>query len=251
MALVLVIDDDPAMHALVPAMLRPPVYSVVMARTALHGLELARSGNPDVILLDLNMPEMNGFTALQKLHLDEKTADIPVLVMTAVREKEAIVRAMRLGARAYIAKPFTMDTLVQKVAEAAKFRATAPGSRSSSELQRSYDQTTIILRNSLRAAIAEVIPVISDGFLQRIRNDAVILDVSRLPRLDAQETPLLDGLLDRLGAERCVLLSGRHTGVFLAASKHADVTPCFITHSDLDEFLQAKEKGGPTQGPAL
>ncbi len=244
MALVLVIDDDPAMHSLVPAILRPPTYSIVAARTALHGLELAQSGNPDVILLDLNMPEMNGFTALHKLHADERTADIPVLVMTAVREKEAIVRAMRLGARGYIAKPFTKDTLLQKVAEAAKFRATMSGSRSASELQRSFDQTTIILRNSPGAAIAETIPVITDGFLQRIRNDSVILDLSRLSRLDAQETPLLDGLLDRLGAERCVVLSGRHTGVFLAASKHADSTPCFITHADLDEFLQAKEKGG-------
>ena len=242
MPLILLIDDDADMHTLVEAMLKPAGHNVVGARTALRGLELALSGNPDVILLDLNMPEMNGFTALHRLKGDEKTAETPVLVLTAVREKEAIVRAMRLGASGYIAKPVDQATMIQKVTEAAKAGARDKTYRHSVEMNRTFNQTTISLRNALGRAVAETIPMITDGFLQRTRFDTVVLDVTRLPGVQAPEMPLLDGLIDRLGVERCVILSGRHTGSVMEGSQHAGDVPCFITHGDLEEFLREKDK---------
>ena len=242
MALILVIDDDADMHLLVERILSAAGHNVVTARTALRGLDLALSGNPDVILLDLNMPEMNGFTALHRLKGDEKTAETPVLVMTAIREKEAIVRAMRLGAAGYIAKPFEPATMLQKVTEGIQLGARDKVYRHAVEINRTFNQTNIMLRNGLGRAVAEAIPMISDSFLQRTRLDTVVLDVTRLPALQSSEVPLLDGLIDRLGVERCVILSGRHTGSVMAESRHAGESPCFITHGDLEEFLREKDK---------
>lgn len=241
MSLILVIDDDADMHALVESALRPAGHNVVGARTALRGLELAVSGNPDVILLDLNMPEMNGFTALHRLKQDEKTAPTPVLVMTAVREREAILRAMKLGAADYIAKPFHSETLAQKVADAVHVSENKTY-RHSVEVNRSFNQTTVALRNALGRAVAEFAPMLTEGFLQRIKFDVIALDLTQLPTLQATEVPLLDGLIERMGPDRCLVLSGRHTGAFMNGSRYMDSVHCFITQADMAEYIREHEK---------
>ncbi len=80
---VLAVDDDPELVPLLQEMLPPAVYTLLAAFDGEEGLALARSENPDVILLDLMMPGMSGFEALESLRADEKTTDIPVIILTS------------------------------------------------------------------------------------------------------------------------------------------------------------------------
>jgi len=79
---VLVIDDDPLILELMEAVLRPEGFEVLKARDGRHGLQIARERNPDLVVLDLLMPEMNGFEVVDEMHGCPETAAIPIVVLT-------------------------------------------------------------------------------------------------------------------------------------------------------------------------
>ena len=80
----LVVDDDPDLVPLLQAMLSAENYTLLAAYNGKQGLALASSDHPDVILLDLLMPGMSGFEVLEELRADAETADVPVIVLTAI-----------------------------------------------------------------------------------------------------------------------------------------------------------------------
>ena len=112
---VLVIDDDPNLRMLVNSALRPDGYEVIEAEDGVQGLHSARMHPPDLILLDVNLPEMDGFAVLEKLRASSETREIPVLMLT-VRADAASTRAgFDSGATDYLAKPFSIPQLTARV----------------------------------------------------------------------------------------------------------------------------------------
>ena len=79
---VLVIDDDPVILELMEAVLRPEGFEVLKAKDGRHGLQIARERNPDLVVLDLLMPEMNGFEVVDEMHGCSETASIPIVILT-------------------------------------------------------------------------------------------------------------------------------------------------------------------------
>jgi PAS domain S-box-containing protein len=79
---VLVIDDDPVILELMEVVLRPEGFEVLKAKDGRHGLQIARERNPDLVVLDLLMPEMNGFEVVDEMHGSPETASIPIVVLT-------------------------------------------------------------------------------------------------------------------------------------------------------------------------
>ncbi|MBP8097792.1 MAG: hybrid sensor histidine kinase/response regulator [Arenimonas sp.] len=113
---VLVVDDQQANVRMVSALLSHSGYRVLSALSGNDGLELARSGNPDLVLLDMKMPGMDGFEVLRQLREDAASKDLPVIFLTADNERENLVRAFAAGASDYIAKPFVGKELLARVA---------------------------------------------------------------------------------------------------------------------------------------
>lgn len=113
---ILIVDDVPRNIAVLGTMLREAGYALFVGRNGLECLEVARRVAPDLILLDVMMPEMDGFTAAEKLAADPATADIPVLFLTARTEPADIVRGFELGGVDYITKPFHQQELLVRVA---------------------------------------------------------------------------------------------------------------------------------------
>ncbi|HSL77236.1 MAG TPA: response regulator [Candidatus Limnocylindrales bacterium] len=103
---VLVIDDDPDIGRLIRTILELEGYEVVLSDDGSRGLAIAQRQRPDVIVLDLMMPVMDGFEALTHLRKDARTNDIPVLVLTAVALQDSRRRALEAGATMYLTKPF-------------------------------------------------------------------------------------------------------------------------------------------------
>ena len=118
---VLVIDDDPDACALVSAMLEPPNYEVSGAGGGEHGVVQANAELPDIILLDLQMPGMDGYQVCRLLRQGDQTRRIPIIMLTASDDPALNRNAYAAGAHACILKPFRREALIA-VIEAALSR---------------------------------------------------------------------------------------------------------------------------------
>ena len=111
MAQILVIDDEPDVLLLCRVNLQHAGHNVLEASDGERGLALAMAEAPDAIVLDLMLPLMDGYGVLSHLLADERTRDIPVLVLTAKAQREDRVRCWEQGASEYMTKPFSPAAL--------------------------------------------------------------------------------------------------------------------------------------------
>ncbi len=115
MALILYIDDDFSNRLLVKRVLMADGYEVNEADNAADGIELASQQPPDLILMDISMPDMDGLTATNRIRTIAHIADVPVVALTANAmqgDREMILEA---GCDGYISKPIDVDTFVEEV----------------------------------------------------------------------------------------------------------------------------------------
>ena len=113
---VLIVDDDEFLLEMYALKFKEEGFLVEIAETGRIALEKVQSVKPDVVLLDVVLPEMDGFSVLQKIH-DEKKTDLPLIIMlTNLSQKDDTERGMRLGADDYVVKAhFTPSEVVEKV----------------------------------------------------------------------------------------------------------------------------------------
>ena len=115
MATILVVDDQEDILQTTALVLTKGGYEVLTASNGLEALEMARSHRPDLILLDIEMPRMDGWETLRLLRLDESTQEMPVAMFTILFDMREKVRALKYGAQDYITKPFSVDDLLDRV----------------------------------------------------------------------------------------------------------------------------------------
>lgn len=112
---VLVVEDEQDVQDLLRYNLNRAGYDVSIADNGLSGLELARSERPDVIILDLMLPEMPGEKVCRSLKDDHSTAQIPVIMLTAKMQTEDRINGFELGADDYVTKPFSPKELILRI----------------------------------------------------------------------------------------------------------------------------------------
>ncbi|MCB9420260.1 MAG: response regulator transcription factor [Ardenticatenaceae bacterium] len=108
----LVVDDDRVLADLIAFTLRREGFNVSLAYNGESALQLWRDTQPDIIVLDLNLPQVDGFTVCRQIRAEEET---PIIMLTVRSEEDDIVRGLELGADDYIAKPFSPRQLVARV----------------------------------------------------------------------------------------------------------------------------------------
>ncbi len=111
----LVVDDDPKIHPLIEFHLDGVVERILHAESPVAGLQIARHTKPDVVLLDIDMPRMDGFELCRELKADEDTRDSQVLFLTGESQEHQIARALDSGAADYVTKPFNVVVLQARV----------------------------------------------------------------------------------------------------------------------------------------
>ncbi|MDA1257573.1 MAG: response regulator [Chloroflexi bacterium] len=114
---ILVIDDEPDLRLALSITFEDYGYDAIEGVDGTEVLDLAVTHSPDLIILDLNMPIIDGLTALQILKNDERTFSIPVCILTAVKDPEREQRARSLGAEEFFSKPWSEEHLVRRVGE--------------------------------------------------------------------------------------------------------------------------------------
>lgn len=112
---ILSVDDSKMIHTVIAKALKPFNAELFFASNGVEGLAIATREKPNLIILDVTMPVMDGVEALTKLKADPFLKDIPVIMLTAEAGKENVVKIARLGIRDYIIKPFTEQVVVQRI----------------------------------------------------------------------------------------------------------------------------------------
>lgn len=112
---VLFIDDDPLVGKLVRDLLEQEGYRVAVATSGKEGLNVARTHPPDVFLLDIMMPGMDGFQVCEAIRRDDALRSIPVVMLTAMESQKLNERAFAVGAEACMTKPFSPERLLNAV----------------------------------------------------------------------------------------------------------------------------------------
>src|SRR5690349_22862911 len=114
-ARILIVDDMPANTRLLEAKLAAEYYQVATAQDGFEGLRLAHSWQPDLVLLDVMMPGMDGYETCRQLKDDPVTLHIPVVMVTTLGERSDRVRGLEAGADDFLTKPVELDTLLARV----------------------------------------------------------------------------------------------------------------------------------------
>lgn len=115
---IMIVEDDKFFRDLVSQKIKQDGFNVIEAQDARKGLEMLPVEMPSLILLDLILPGMDGFEFLEKIKADEKTKNIPVIILSNLGQKEEIERGIRLGAEDFLVKVnFTPDEVAEKIRE--------------------------------------------------------------------------------------------------------------------------------------
>ena len=112
---ILIVDDTPQNIQVLGTILRQEGYRINVAQNGKKAIETAHKVHPDLILLDVMMPEMDGFEACLKLRQSEETKDIPIIFLTAKKELDDVVKGFEVGGVDYVSKPFNSIELLARI----------------------------------------------------------------------------------------------------------------------------------------
>ena len=112
---ILIVEDDPKSLTLTKDLLKISGYDTIQATDGQQGVEVAKAKRPDLILMDIMMPKMDGYTATNILKKDEVTKKIPIVMLTAVGYELNKQLADKVGSNGYITKPFSRQQLIDAI----------------------------------------------------------------------------------------------------------------------------------------
>ena len=131
---VLVVEDEPLISEMIAKSLRLEGYLVESARTGEEGLQKVREVSPDLVLLDVLLPKIDGWEVLTRMRDDSRTKGIPIIMLTALSDEKSKVQGLRGGADDYVTKPFSALELMARV-EAVLKRSDRTGPRETARSQ--------------------------------------------------------------------------------------------------------------------
>jgi DNA-binding response OmpR family regulator len=166
---ILIIDDESINIDILINMLSN-YYDVLVALDGQSGIDIAKNERPDLILLDVMMPNIDGFEVCTQLIASEDTKDIPIIFSTARTDEDSIERAYSVGARDYITKPFKTKEVIARIKTHIELNKKKKilKQQIKEEVQKNIEQQKIILQKSKLAAMGEMIDAIAHQWKQPI-----------------------------------------------------------------------------------
>lgn len=168
---IIIVDDDETMNELVRVNLQPRGYDMVAAKNGRIGVELARELNPDLIILDIMMPEMDGYEVCRQMR---QFTDAPILFLTAKGREQDLVKGFEVGGDDYVRKPFSVRELEARI--------------------------QALLKRSVRSDRDKTINKFNDGYLRIDLISGHVYRAGKMVHLTPTEYRLLTCLLHNTGA---------------------------------------------------
>ena len=182
MAKILVIDDDLAINELIKVNLELHGYEVIQAYNGVEGFAKAKQEIPALIILDVMMPEVDGFTVAQRVRQNPETAEIPILMLTALSELNDKVNGFNIGVDDYLTKPFEIEELLVRVRALLKRTHQIPESSATRELL-TYKEITLLPETysvQINDKIQKLTPIEFDIFNLLFQNHGNMVSGARL-----------------------------------------------------------------------
>ena len=179
---ILVIDDDAAINELIKINLQLFGYDVITAPDGIKGFALVKQEKPDLVILDVMMPEVDGFTVAQRIRKNEETKNIPILMLTALSELNDKVKGFDIGVDDYLVKPFEMEELQVRVRALLKRSNQIPESIATRELLTLGEITLLPETYSVKIneKIAKLTPIEFDIFNLLFQNHGNMVSSQKL-----------------------------------------------------------------------
>lgn len=182
MAKILVVDDDKAINELIKVNLELQGYEVIQAYDGTEGFALAKQEEPSLIVLDVMMPEVDGFTVAQRIRQCPEIADTPIIMLTALSELNDKVNGFNLGVDDYLTKPFEPDELVVRVRALLKRTNQIPKTSAVRDLL-TYKEITLIPESysvQINDKVQKLTPIEYDIFNLLFQNHGNMVSAKRL-----------------------------------------------------------------------
>lgn len=182
MSKILVIDDDTAINELIKVNLELAGHEVMQAYDGTTGFALCKQEMPALVVLDVMMPEVDGFTVAQRIRKNENTKEIPILMLTALSQINDKVKGFNIGVDDYLVKPFEMEELQVRVRALLKRTRQIPESASVRELQTIGEVTLLpeVYSVKIGEKVAKLTPIEFDIFNLLFQNHGTMISSARL-----------------------------------------------------------------------
>lgn len=179
---ILVIDDDLAINELIKVNLELAGYKVVQAFDGVKGFALAKQELPSLVVLDVMMPEVDGFTVAQRIRKNAQTAEVPILMLTALSQINDKVKGFDIGVDDYLVKPFEMDELLVRVRALLKRTAQIPKTAAVRELLAVGEITLLpeIYSVEINGKTAKLTPIEFEIFNLLLQNHGTMVSSAQL-----------------------------------------------------------------------
>lgn len=197
MAKILVIDDDLAINELIRVNLELAYYTVISAFDGNKGYALAKQEEPDLIVLDVMMPEVDGYTVAKRIRENPSTKDIPIIMLTALNMLQNKAQGFNIGVDDYLCKPFEMEELLMRVKALLKRSNNIPKSVAVKEVLTQGDITLIpetysIEINGKQAKVTpiefDIVNLLMQNYGNMVSSSKILNDVWGYSADDAVET---------------------------------------------------------------
>lgn len=182
MTKILVIDDDFAINELIKINLELQGYQIVQAYNGTEGYALAKQETPSLIILDVMMPEVDGFTVAQRIRQCEEISETPIIMLTALSELNNKVNGFNLGVDDYLTKPFEIEELIVRVRALLKRTRQIPKTSAIRDLL-TYNEITLLPETysvQINDKIQKLTPIEFDIFNLLFQNHGNMVSATKL-----------------------------------------------------------------------
>lgn len=247
--LILIIDDSKMILRITSDILKKDGHNIITARNGKDGIELACTGTPDLIILDIEMPDMDGYDVLKELKKNEITKNIPVIMHSSRTKKEDIILAMKLGVIDYIAKNCSEILIRGKIKSSliqARMRRELLEQNSTANIiiDRKGFTTYMTFRFTLKSetAIAERKKVFSGAFLKTMMPDNIILDFRQINEMNESELSHMKYIFTLFPDKELILVCGKHYGAFVSEFDVDGKNRFFISMGDAETYIENRDE---------
>lgn len=182
MSTILIIDDDKAINELIKVNLKLNGYNIIQAYDGIEGFALTKQELPNLVLLDVMMPNVDGYTVAQRIRQCEQTKNIPIIMLTALSEIQDKGKGFDIGVDDYLVKPFDIEELKMRVKAVLKRSNQLPESMATKELL-VLDEITLLPESysvKIGEKIAKLTPIEFDVFNILFQNHGNMVSSAKL-----------------------------------------------------------------------
>jgi DNA-binding response OmpR family regulator len=241
----LIVEDHPEQAELVARILGMRFYQSIVAENGETALRMARERLPDFVLLDLMLPDINGFDVCRRLRSDRATMLIPIVMLTALNDVQHKVHGFRVGANAYVTKPYGVDALFEAIKEACAWRSSIANRELQGEIHVEINSEINFLQdlNDFSMLVCQSTPLGNDQVVQ-LRQAVMEMAHNAIEWGNLHQSDRLVKITYRVHDDRLeIVVCDQGPGFDRTALPHAAVVGDPFTHLDVREKLGLRAGG--------